>query len=76
MAPIGAWDDLRPEAVGFFEMMYSEVGEKLVLEENFIIEKELPICMLRQLTDEEMNIYRKPYLEPGESRRPSIDQPG
>jgi haloalkane dehalogenase len=72
VAPINAWDDLPPEAVKFFETMYSDVGEKLVLEENFIIEKELPTCMLRKLTEEEMNTYRKPYLEPGESRRPTL----
>ena len=72
VAPINSWDDLPPEAVKFFETMYSEAGEKLVLKENFIIEKELPTCMLRQLTEEEMNIYRKPYLEPGESRRPTL----
>ncbi len=72
VAPINSWDDLPPEAVGFFETMYSEVGEKLVLEENFIIEKELPTCMLRKLTEEEMDTYRKPYREPGESRRPTL----
>jgi haloalkane dehalogenase len=72
VAPINSWDDLPSEAVKFFETMYSEVGEKLVLEENFIIEKELPACMLRTLTEEEMNTYRKPYLIPGESRRPTL----
>ncbi|MBA2650413.1 MAG: haloalkane dehalogenase [Legionella sp.] len=72
VAPINAWDELPPEAVKFFEMMYSKAGEALVLNENFIIEKELPGCMLRKLTEEEMNTYRKPYLEPGESRRPTL----
>jgi haloalkane dehalogenase len=72
VAPINSWDDLPVEAISFFETMYSEVGEKLVLKENFIIEKELPSCMLRSLTVEEMNAYRKPYLEPGESRRPTL----
>lgn len=72
VAPINSWDDLPPEAVKFFEMMYSEAGEKLVLNENFIIEKELPGCMLRTLTEEEMNTYRKPYKEAGESRRPTL----
>jgi len=72
VAPINSWDELPPEAVKFFETMYSEVGEKLVLMDNFIIEQELPNCMLRKLTEEEMNTYRKPYLEPGESRRPTL----
>jgi haloalkane dehalogenase len=72
VAPIDSWEDLPPEAIQFFETMYSEIGENLVLNENFIIEKELPACMLRQLTEEEINAYRKPYLEPGESRRPML----
>ena len=72
VAPIDSWDALPPEAVQFFETMYSEVGEHLVLNENFVIEKELPGYMLRKLTEEEMNAYRKPYLEPGESRRPML----
>lgn len=70
--PINSWDDLPPEAIKFFDTMYSEAGEILVLKENFIIEKELPSCMLRNLSEEEMNTYRKPYLEPGESRRPTL----
>lgn len=72
VAPIHSWDELPPEAIQFFETMYSEIGERLVLQENFIIEKELPGCMLRKLTEEEMNVYRKPYLQPGESRRPTL----
>lgn len=72
VTPINSWDDLPPETIKYFETTHSEVGEKLVLQENFIIEKELPMCMLRKLTEEEMNAYRKPYLEPGESRRPTL----
>lgn len=34
--------------------------------------KQLPSCMLRKLSEEDMNTYRKPYLEPGESRRPTL----
>ena len=72
VAPIESWDELPPEAVRFFETVYSKVGENLVLAENFIIEKELPTCVLRKFTEEEMSTYRKPYLEPGESRRPTL----
>lgn len=72
VAPIRSWEELPPEAAKFFETLYSEAGANLVLMENFIIEKELPFCMLRALTEEEMNTYRRPYLEPGESRRPTL----
>lgn len=70
--PIASWEELPPEAVEFFKMMHSEVGENLVLNENFIIEKELPTYVLRPLTEQEMDAYRKPYLISGESRRPTL----
>jgi haloalkane dehalogenase len=31
--------------------------------------------VLRQLKDEEMGVYRQPYLEAGESRRPTLTWP-
>jgi haloalkane dehalogenase len=31
--------------------------------------------VLRGLTDEEMAVYRRPYLEPGEARRPTLTWP-
>jgi haloalkane dehalogenase len=33
------------------------------------------VCLLRHLTEEEMAFYRRPYREPGESRRPSLTWP-
>ena len=32
-------------------------------------------AVIRDLTDEEMTVYRKPYLEPGEDRRPTLTWP-
>jgi haloalkane dehalogenase len=39
------------------------------------VERILPGSVLRALTDEEMDVYRRPYLEPGESRRPTLTWP-
>jgi haloalkane dehalogenase len=39
-------------------------GEKLILEENFFVERVLPGGMRRKLTDEEMAVYRAPFLTP------------
>jgi haloalkane dehalogenase len=39
------------------------------------VERILPGSVLRQLTEEEMETYRHPYLEPGESRRPTLTWP-
>ena len=44
----------------------------MVLQDNFLIERLLPALVMRQLTDAEMDIYRGPYLETGESRRPTL----
>ena len=45
-------------------------GEKLILEHNVFVEKVLPGSILRQLTEEEMNAYRAPFLTPA-SRIPT-----
>ncbi|WP_266180835.1 haloalkane dehalogenase [Dyella humicola] len=67
------WDkfDMRPALQG----LRGEAGEKMVLEENFFIEKILPGAILRQLSEEEMAHYRKPFAEPGEGRRPTLTWP-
>jgi haloalkane dehalogenase len=39
------------------------------------VERILPASVLRRLTEPEMAAYRKPYLEPGESRRPTLTWP-
>lgn len=41
-----------------------EVGRKLIIEDNFFIEKYLPGGVVRGLTEQEMEHYRAPFLEP------------
>ena len=67
------WDvmNMRP----FLEALRSDAGEKMVLQENFFIEKILPGAILRTLTAEEMAQYRRPFSEPGEGRRPTLTWP-
>jgi haloalkane dehalogenase len=67
------WDvmNMRP----FLEALRSHAGEKMVLEENFFIEKIVPGAVLRTLTTEEMAEYRRPFAEPGEGRRPTLTWP-
>ena len=67
------WDvmNMRP----FLEALRSEAGEKMVLQENFFIEKILPGAVLRILSTEEMTEYRRPFAEPGEGRRPTLTWP-
>jgi len=75
IAPIPAWDDF-PEAVReTFQALRSPAGDQMVLEQNLFVEGILPGAILRTLTDVEMTEYRRPYLEPGESRRPTLTWP-
>jgi haloalkane dehalogenase len=47
----------------------------MVLEQDMFVEQMLPRAMLRQLSDEEMMEYRRPFAEPGEGRRPTLTWP-
>lgn len=69
------WEEWRDESRRIFQDLRSEAGEEMVLEKNLFIEGILPSAVLRDLTEEEMNVYRRPYLEPGESRRPTLTWP-
>ena len=65
-----------PEAVKpVFEGFRSPAGEAMVLEQNVFVEQVLPGAIMRKLSDEEIAVYRRPYLEPGESRRPTLTWP-
>jgi haloalkane dehalogenase len=69
------WDDWPEPARRVFQGMRSEAGDSLVLEKNVFVERILPGSVLRRLTDEEMAEYRRPFAEPGESRRPTLSWP-
>jgi haloalkane dehalogenase len=47
----------------------------MVLEQNTFVEAVLPGAILRRLSDEEMDHYRKPFVNPGEDRRPTLSWP-
>lgn len=67
-----AWSDLAEQPRKIFQALRTSEGEKMVLEQNSFIEFNLPNTILRQLTEEEMTEYRRPFLEPGEGRRPML----
>jgi haloalkane dehalogenase len=67
------WDNMNMRPL--LQALRSEAGEEMVLENNFFIEKILPGAILRTLTPEEMAEYRRPFLEAGESRRPTLTFP-
>ena len=69
------WDEFPADARGVFQGFRSAAGEAMVLENNIFVERVLPGSILRDLSKEEMSVYRRPYLEPGESRRPTLTWP-
>jgi haloalkane dehalogenase len=73
--PVASWDDWPENAQKLLKAFRSPAGEEMVLEKNVFIERVLPGSIMRALTDEETAAYRAPFLEPGESRRPTLTWP-
>ena len=69
------WADWPEAAKQIFQALRSPAGEAMILEKNVFVERILPASVLRGLTDAEMAVYRRPFLEPGESRRPTLTWP-
>ena len=66
--PIPKWDmlDRGGGASSLFQAFRGLSGRQLIIEENFFVEKFLPGSVVRALTEEEMDYYRAPYLDPGD----------
>ncbi|MBI2215837.1 MAG: haloalkane dehalogenase [Candidatus Rokubacteria bacterium] len=69
------WAEWPENARKVFQGMRSPAGEEMVLQKNVFVERILPASIMRKLTDEEMARYRKPFGDPGESRRPVLEWP-
>ena len=67
-------DDENTTPSKFFQVLRSERGDKAVLEDNMFITMFLKEVGL-YLTEEDKAEYMRPYLEPGESRRPTLTWP-
>ena len=69
-----SWEDWPKDAKSIFQGFRSDAGEDLILKKNLFIEGVLPNAIIRNLTETEMNIYRKPFLKEID-RRPTLDWP-
>ena len=69
------WTQWPEAALRVFQGFRSTSGESMILTSNLFVERVLPGSIKRQLTDDEMAEYRRPFLEPGESRRPTLTWP-
>jgi haloalkane dehalogenase len=70
-----AWADWPSGARKMFQAFRSPAGEDLILANNTFVERVLPASILRPLADAEMDEYRRPFREAGESRRPTLSWP-
>ena len=70
-----SWEEWPEAARSVFEGFRSEAGEDMVLKRNLFVERVLPGSVLRGLTDEEMAVYRRPFVNEGEDRRPTLTWP-
>jgi len=69
------WAEWPEAARGVFQAFRSPAGEAMVLEKNVFVERVLPLSILRKLGEDEMAVYRRPFAEPGEGRRPTLTWP-
>jgi haloalkane dehalogenase len=69
------WAEWPESARGIFQAMRSPAGEAMVLEKNVFVERILPASVLSPLDEETMGVYRAPFAEPGEGRRPTLTWP-
>jgi len=69
------WDEWPENARKVFQAMRSPGGEEMVLQKNVFVDRILPASVMRKLGDGEMQHYRRPFSEPGESRRPTLQWP-
>lgn len=73
--PLEGWDEWPEDARKIFQGFRSAAGESLILERNLFIERVLPNSIIRELTAEELDAYRRPFAEPGEDRWPTLRWP-
>jgi len=70
-----SWDEWPEAARGVFQGFRSSAGEEMVLDKNTFVERVLPGSILRGLSEEEMAVYRRPFQNSGENRRPTLTWP-
>ena len=69
------WDEWPESIQPLFQGLRSDGGESMVLEKNVFVERVLPGSVLRGLSEEEMAVYRRPFENAGEDRRPTLTWP-
>ncbi|MEM9516541.1 MAG: haloalkane dehalogenase [Actinomycetota bacterium] len=68
------WDAWPEAATEIFKGFRSPAGEDMVIDKNLFVEAVLPGSIMRPLTQEEHDEYRRPFVEP-QHRRPTLTWP-
>ncbi len=69
------WDQWPVDARNVFQGFRSAAGEAMVLDKNIFVERVLPSAVIRDMSADEMAEYRRPFLNEGEDRRPTLTWP-
>jgi haloalkane dehalogenase len=75
VAPYADWDAWPDAARAMFQSLRSPDGEQLILERNMFVERILPGSVLRALSEDDLDEYRRPFAAPGEDRLPTLVWP-
>lgn len=73
--PIADWPEWPEQATPIFQGLRSEAGEDMVLKRNLFVEAILPGSIQRDLSEEEMAEYRKPFAAKETDRWPTLTWP-
>jgi len=68
------WEEWPKDATRIFQGFRSDAGEGMILKKNLFIESVLPGSIIRDLSEDEMNEYRKPFYSEAD-RQPTLDWP-
>jgi haloalkane dehalogenase len=68
------WADFPDGRDLAFRALRSQDGERMIFEDNFFIETVLPKSILRRLSDDELAMYRKPFVTRA-ARKPTLEWP-
>ncbi|MEC8148360.1 MAG: haloalkane dehalogenase [Pseudomonadota bacterium] len=69
------WSEWPESSRKIFQGLRGDGGEEMILKKNIFVEKILPASIMRQLTDAEMDEYRRPFTKEGTARLPTLIWP-
>ena len=69
------WEQWPEAGTKIFKLFRSEAGEELILDKNIFVERILFADPITPMSNETKEEYLRPFLNPGEDRRPTLTFP-